>query len=619
MPSYQAVLRSVLVFLVGLSTVGASSSVRSSEGPPAWLSLKNDPSAGSLRFTAASECNGDLKIYNEEEGGLDWTRLRQDISSDCLVWIKENASIPQLIVSEHQGFDLSPGAKLVMRLTGAHGETLEKTASLSLADKWRASDSQEWMEIPEVLFLVKIDFPRVEVQGLPPGYHDIELRVGDLTYEVPRFLVRRGQVNLDLGEVLTARTGELCGKIADWRPALNDLEVFWEETGNRQTANSTGIDSEGLFCLPDVPGTRIWLWAESDEWHAPPIEVEVGDQPVLQVLPREGIRFSWSPVGSEEVRVRLFRDLKIGGHRFLEKVAEESVVQEEEVKHNSSDSLLVLATPDDSTLAPMIGRASGDDHIHFDFHSGATLVGIVADKEGSPVADVPVKAFLLLDEGSGRLKMGVARTDREGGFVLERLPAGEHLLEASAVGFKRKSWLVDLEVGEEREFKIELERGARVSGIVVDRVANEPVSQAVVSLIGDANHQYVTELSGKFAFDGLNPGEYIIKVEAPGMRQEDQGIEVREGDPLLLRIPLSKGTRWLGAVELGDKQGAEITLIKGAEKYTAPIAADGSFVVENGPAGNVGYYMHDGRGNVVCTGQIEVATDLPFANVELGC
>jgi len=154
---------------------------------------------------------------------------------------------------------------------------------------------------------------------------------------------------------------------------------------------------------------------------------------------------------------------------------------------------------------------------------------IVAADTGHPLRRVQVRAFAIGGEGHG-----LAQTDAQGRYVIERLPPGRYTVSARRSGYVSQSFgqrgpnepgtpieIAADEVIERLDFA--LVRGGAISGRVVDEFG-EPVSSAQVSVhryayVGGARRlvgagaeggvDHSDDL-GQFRLYGLPPGEYYV-------------------------------------------------------------------------------------------------------------
>lgn len=113
--------------------------------------------------------------------------------------------------------------------------------------------------------------------------------------------------------------------------------------------------------------------------------------------------------------------------------------------------------------------------------------GRVVDDRGRVLADVEVELTRKMPRRAGSPPRQFLRTRVDGGFVSDRLPAPERLLDYIEVAIRHPGFL-PLESGisdyrtERHEYLIELQRGVIVTGNVLDRRTGQAVFGAEVAL-----------------------------------------------------------------------------------------------------------------------------------------
>jgi len=164
-----------------------------------------------------------------------------------------------------------------------------------------------------------------------------------------------------------------------------------------------------------------------------------------------------------------------------------------------------------------------------DAPSEGAITGLVVDRYEAPVSGARVKAAGI-----------EARTDHQGEFMLEGVPAGAHALTVSQEGFAA---LVVSEVEPESNLSITLARLGGVSGQIVDAgtgLGVEDFSVRVLSTAGKtARHERFDGSGGSFALDSLPPGTYVLEAAAQGRASGPVTIEI-EDDQIIdgLEIPI---------------------------------------------------------------------------------
>lgn len=106
-------------------------------------------------------------------------------------------------------------------------------------------------------------------------------------------------------------------------------------------------------------------------------------------------------------------------------------------------------------------------------------------------------------------------------------------------------------------------RAQGIDGVVVDS-AGQPLRDAVVILVpGEARR--TTDSRGRFAFGGLMPGRYVVRVRLMGFRPFERAVDVARGRRTTARLLLDRMPQLLGEVRIVDQDGCHGTSIEGFE------------------------------------------------------
>lgn len=169
--------------------------------------------------------------------------------------------------------------------------------------------------------------------------------------------------------------------------------------------------------------------------------------------------------------------------------------------------------------------------------------GVVLDGGGSPLP----RALIEWQNNP------VARTDSQGRFALNRIPAGAQRLTIRATGLKPKDKEINVRPNTVSEAEIRIDsRGKTPSptgGILVPgagaalRIAvsdeqNRPVEGAKVQVIGAASSISArTDVTGRREFRDLKPGSYKVSVYRFGLAEQSQGVSLRgSGNEVRFRL-----------------------------------------------------------------------------------
>ncbi len=171
---------------------------------------------------------------------------------------------------------------------------------------------------------------------------------------------------------------------------------------------------------------------------------------------------------------------------------------------------------------------------------GSRVFGEILDQSGNPVQDAVVRRFpagldLLYVTRPARNPFAV-RSDREGRFVLEGIPAGRHLLQAYHPMFE-PGWSQPFDSNGRDDvsgIQIRLDPGGRISGIVVDW-SDRPVPFAQVrvnatdtSVRGAGLRVTKTDAEGHFQIGGLPRTEVQIMAQSDQAASEAVSVDLSE-------------------------------------------------------------------------------------------
>lgn len=229
---------------------------------------------------------------------------------------------------------------------------------------------------------------------------------------------------------------------------------------------------------------------------------------------------------------------------------------------------------------------------------GGGLAGTVLDERGMPVTSylIAVESFQPSGDADAPTPAGKARKieDPSGAFVWEGLAAGRYVLTASADGRPpARSDPATVEAGRTtHHVRIQLARGATLSGTVTDLETRGPVAGATVGLDAQtatgANSiaAVTTDASGAFDLVGVPPGPFSIKITHAGYRTKIVPGLVTRGAPLL--------TQSFAITPRGDGGGGESELAGiGAVLAGTPKGVAVAGLIDGGPAAAAGLKKGD--------------------------
>ncbi|WP_069771720.1 MFS transporter [Streptomyces sp. LUP30] len=186
---------------------------------------------------------------------------------------------------------------------------------------------------------------------------------------------------------------------------------------------------------------------------------------------------------------------------------------------SGDDGRFTLSTPGSGTYV-LIAAAGGhqpqavsvtvgESPVELDIVLGGAgrLAGAVVTADGAPVPD----ATVTLTDARGEVVAAV-RSDRDGGYVVTGLAAGEYTLAAAAPAFRPAAVPVCVQVSRETRQDVELAGGALLRG-TVRATGGRPVEDARVTLLdaaGNVVDTLTTGADGTFRFVDLSCGEYTV-------------------------------------------------------------------------------------------------------------
>lgn len=552
----------------------------------------------------------------------------------CALWIGDGKSAPSLVGSPGEPapgiVTLSPPGEITATLRGLPKSV--EADDLVVRARWMpAEGASEWLDLPARLLRLDLNsLPKVVLKGLPGGLVEIEIDAGEETYRFPRALLETGGWS-DLGNLTRVERHVVCGRVRGLGGESEGVEVYWGHADrDLREATNAPLLAGGRFCLPELGDEVVWVWAEGAGWSSEPVQVSASDfrdrDLDLSVSRNERLLVSWATPGVSQVELELNGELTVGSRTHLTRLARSTVARGGSIELPRHRPLVVVAHArrESDPLAPELLRIEGAEtsgellrEAVFDFQPSSRFEGTVTTAPEEPLEGVTLTAWLTTPASEVPFRIQSAQTDPDGRFVLTGLPPGRYELVARRRGFLDGRRTSELGTEDVRDLDLTLSRGGRVSGTVVERGA--PVSGAHVQLIGHGIRSTWTAADGRFDFEGVPLGASSIQVDVPGRRQAHERVTLADGLPAEVRIELAAGTRWRTRVVGFSGTPSRITLLRASERYTAPVAADGRFVLENGPDGLVGFALTAADGSLLCTGGAEVPRGVALMSSDIPC
>lgn len=194
----------------------------------------------------------------------------------------------------------------------------------------------------------------------------------------------------------------------------------------------------------------------------------------------------------------------------------------------------------------------------------ATMVGVVRDSTGAPIADAEV-IIRELTQGT--------RTNARGEFALRDVPVGAYQVWFRRLGYRSVDYNWEARPGERTEVTVALHAVPRtldpvvvraeedrrlkgtssILGLVVDS-AGTPIDEAEVQLVG-ANRVGVTRPNGGFLFRPLPVGQYLVRVRKLGYTPTNMTLSLVDHDDREVIIKMRALPVTLDAMTIAARSG----------------------------------------------------------------
>ncbi len=172
--------------------------------------------------------------------------------------------------------------------------------------------------------------------------------------------------------------------------------------------------------------------------------------------------------------------------------------------------------------------------------STTMIAGSIIDSEsGLPMSNALV--FASWEGELGQTERIESRADEAGAYVVCGVPTDQSVaLVADFLVNESLRTVLTPEEGEVEiwDFVVGPTQEVELSGNVTDAVTGEPVREAVVTLVG-ADRTMRSDSRGHFSFDGLDPGEYSIRVNHIAYGTEETGILLQPGARSIADVKLN--------------------------------------------------------------------------------
>lgn len=483
-------------------------------------------------------------------------------------------------------------------------------------------------KIPSALFAEEVPPGRLVLHGFPVDrsyLYDVGLVFSGFAAAVVR--------NLRFAEPTVTRhlvlepAGRLCGRVVPYggRPKGEHLKVAVERDGQR--LETVTVDSEGRFCVPDLPaGPPLRVWALSEFGEGDPVmvsvsgeEVEVPMPPVIEVVLDATDADTGEPVAAFSVTV----EVALGGSRLFG-----GQVPGGRLTDRWPEVVRRLRVP--GPLAVPNSRFSGKEgRVHFPRPWPVLPLMVTVEAEGyvTRVVEVPpdvsrvevplrkprwLRGSVVFAE-SGSLAPHVTVVARcEGGEEVVRATDAQGMVElplpygvACTVTVRHPGFCAQPHRWDGRStepFSLLLSAGEPVSGVVVEFGSHKPVASARVE--GQQEGSSVTattDSQGRFSLAGFCPGVISLQVTREGFAGASQFLATRDPVTVVLKRTRPRRGRVLG---LAENQPARVFFGSPGGLQVAEVDSEGWFDLPEGLVGKH-QWMVRGPNLGTCAGELD--------------
>lgn len=233
---------------------------------------------------------------------------------------------------------------------------------------------------------------------------------------------------------------------------------------------------------------------------------------------------------------------------------------------------------------------------------GGTLRGVVrSSRTRAPVAGATItrleKIGMMDVDADTWLKdpAGPCKTDEEGRFVMENLPAGRLRMRVNHDDYATLVRTIDIVEGKEAEEEFLVGDAGRIHGRVVD-YGDRPKPGATVSAMSTSwtdQKTAQTDKDGAYEIQGLAAGTYMVVMYevaegAAQPRMNTQTVQVREGESVRVDFTPSDGVRLYGSVRQGGRVRPNVRM-----QFIATSGGGSMMMTQTDAAGN--YELAGGR------------------------
>ncbi len=382
--------------------------------------------------------------------------------------------------------------------------------------------------------------------GVKSGYYALRVTADEYADHVEPVRFDSGRIKLTVSLVHAARiSGEVID--ADGR-GVGGVKVIAGLTGKETVAEvpdatvRTGPD--GAFLLEKIRPGQTYIYACKDGYApgaAENIELKPGqwlDGLVIvlgrgaaargRVLdeagnPVSGARVAFSALCFHSLHPRYVRESTTDEDGGFEVTVLPDADYDVKIRHPEFE-------PAEFHKAVGIRGSRSVERIHFEIRKGSTIAGAAAGAKGEPAGGVRV---IVSRRGGSGLPEEVASgvTGADGAFHIACLKAGTYSLD-----FWSDDWAharIDDVRAPSEDVRVTLGRRYSLSGAVTVDGAPAPGLEVLLEKDGMIIRK-LTDSDGSFAFSGVEPGTYLLRVLRDGRAIERRSVKVTDGDEEIL-------------------------------------------------------------------------------------
>ncbi|MFT7464566.1 MAG: protocatechuate 3,4-dioxygenase beta subunit [Pseudohongiellaceae bacterium] len=423
------------------------------------------------------------------------------------------------------------GAKLLVRDWNNHPLGSDEPAQVTAAN-----GRFEYRLLPSGLTRLS-----VTTQGALPNEQSVELQPGQ---------------DADIGDIVMAPAGQLWGSVSalDEGPLPAGLTVHLSPKTQALTEEELSVTSlfrNGEFTFNALsPGTyKVELKERLGGTSLQRVTVGVNENETTMVHLTLG-----TPAvlhGLVTYRGQLIPDVAvsfIADSIRLRTITDENGYYRVETQSSAAGKLMAVWEGHGATPLLPVEIAKGQT-LHADLSFGTvSLTGVVVDSQsGAPVSAARVSLYERTARWSTRTPS--VRADHNGRFVVDALHPGSWVLRADAQTFLTSHEVnVELSEAEPLDLRLELDRGAKISGRVLT-TSGSPTTQSLsvfaFATADEGDDQFwddvVDTTDGQFTLDGLSSGGYDLFVTKERWYGLDKLADVTRIAKAVGHVQLSRG------------------------------------------------------------------------------